>query len=180
MSPDTPLCESLRPTRRRLQLLGQCPSFHSARPDLAQAAGCGLGAGRQARRAHGEGQAQTKVPRPPANPGAGCCPLSDPSQDLAAPKASPEGQTRQHLVPAWAAGRAGRGRTPLRGTEAQGHSHRPFSPFSFSVGRVLPAPSTLSPLVSLGIGSSFLGTLIPSSSSVVDSLSPSLWPPGRF
>lgn len=35
MSPDIPLCESLRPMRRRLQLLGQCPSFHPARPPLS-------------------------------------------------------------------------------------------------------------------------------------------------
>lgn len=34
MRPDTPLCETLRPGRRRLQLLGRCPSLQPARPPL--------------------------------------------------------------------------------------------------------------------------------------------------
>lgn len=35
MRPDTPLCESLRPRRRRLQLPGRCPSLRPGRPHLA-------------------------------------------------------------------------------------------------------------------------------------------------
>lgn len=35
MRPDTPLCESLRPTRRRRQLLGRSPSLHSVHPQLS-------------------------------------------------------------------------------------------------------------------------------------------------
>lgn len=40
MRPDTPLCESLRPRRRRLQLLGRCSSLCPARLPL-----CPLGPG---------------------------------------------------------------------------------------------------------------------------------------
>lgn len=89
MRPDTPLCESLRPTRRRRQLLGRSPPFsqpapHSAhrlglgparrvsgwRPGVDRAAGPGVdaarAAARRARRRGGQSPSAHTPPQPAA------------------------------------------------------------------------------------------------------------------
>lgn len=152
MRPDTPLCETLRPGRRRLQLLGRCPSLQPARPPL-----CPVGQG-----VHGapggrqRGRTGRDGPRP-QRPGAAalwrtpslcphvslrpCRPLPALGpKDLAA-SSKPRADRRDRTSVSAPAARHGR-------QEAQGRSYwGPFPSWSF-----LPSPIH-TPLGSHGMGS---------------------------
>lgn len=157
MRPDTPLCESLRPRRRRPQLPGRRPALRPARPPPSPpgpgaAAAAGPGAGRREEGARGGDALRPRRPPPRAAAPVGSQPVP---RRVSLPPTSPP------LTPSSTGGTGPRSPLGRRGRDGRGRAPRPAPRLRatglgalFPLGRFFPAPFTLSPLVSLGDGSS--------------------------
>lgn len=172
MRPDTPLCESLRPMRRRRQLLGRYPSFHAARPQLSPPSPrADLAVDRAWTRPDGgQGGRTGKFGQlgggaGPQRPCPGCA--TRPQQPLLG---RPRSESQRPL------GRRGRdGRGALRRQGARfGAAHTG----ALRLLGVFPTPFTLSPWCLFAWHRPLPSFLLPSA--VADPCGPSLWPLGNF
>lgn len=153
MRPDTPLCESLRPMRRRRQLLGRYPSFHAARPQLSPPSPrADLAVDRAWTRPDGgQGGRTGKF----GQLGGGAGPETLPRVCNPPPATPPRPPQERVPTPSRAARQGRQGRAPPPGGAVRGRSHWGSSPawclpdpihtLSLVSLRLAPAPSLLPP-----------------------------------